>query len=641
MNRIFDSLPIKKIGVAFFLTLLSVYFLVTMEWAFFATKPSFLTSVSTVKLFEALFIVSLSFFVTAIFVLAVLSGFAAVLSSFNPIFKKTSIRLLLLPSTLLLSLTVMLLFDNFTNTVFGYGISKSGNFIRVLYLLGMLYVFYKTLVKLNLFLNRDLLMEKAKLMGVISAVIIIVSVAFSYSGVLSGQREDSNRGMNIKSKETAHNLKQQHNLPNILFYAADGISANLLSSYGNKHITTPHLDKFIDRALVARNAFTNSERTTGSTTSMLSGKYPTTTKVLFPPHILQGQDAYQHLPGLLKRLGYSTFQESVRYYADGNDLNFLDGFDLANGIDNGKILPWIFLQVQHANLMADKIVERISQRIKHITFIEKMPDVYSTVKSDGFAKVYGFSDRSRADKALDFIRESKDPFFMHLHFMDTHCCRYRPKERIFSTGEFTSKSDKRKALLLDLLRENDTYFGEIIAQLRDSNKLENTLIVYSSDHTEGWDFPRSVPLVFIFPNAEHTGTIMENTQLLDVAPTILDYLDIETPEWMEGESLLSASLDSNRPIFGVTQLQRIRFRSDKKDRLSRIVGAGPPNFGLNIMGLAVCDTWFLYNIKKDLVESGKVEGHSGGCDPVTQPTPNEAKEMMREHLLSKRFLGSS
>ena len=38
------------------------------------------------------------------------------------------------------------------------------------------------------------------------------------------------------------------------------------------------------------------------------------------------------------RLGYSTFQESVRYYADANDLNFLQGFDVANGVASDENL---------------------------------------------------------------------------------------------------------------------------------------------------------------------------------------------------------------------------------------------------------------------------------------------------------------
>ena len=53
--------------------------------------------------------------------------------------------------------------------------------------------------------------------------------------------------------------------------------------------------------------------------------------MLFPPDILKNKDSYQHLPGLLKSLGYFNVQLSTPYYGDAYALNLLDGFDLSNG----------------------------------------------------------------------------------------------------------------------------------------------------------------------------------------------------------------------------------------------------------------------------------------------------------------------
>ncbi len=643
MNQILNKLPIGQTGIALLFLLLSAYFLVVMEWAFFVSKPSFFSSFTTRALFEALFIVSLECFVLSAFLLVLISVIASGVSLADRTMGEKFSSILHIPSALLWAFSAILLLDNFTNTLFGYGIAKAQSIFRGGYLLFFLYVFYRAFNILSTISKSTIWHDNSKRLFIVSCAIVSLSLIFAALGVIAGLKVESSRGMdmkgtNVKGLDGARDPGSE--LPNILFFASDGISAGLLSAYGNKNKTTPNLDLFISKALIAKNTFTNAERTTGSVTSMLTGKYPATIKVLFPPHLLQGVDAHQHLPGILKRLGYSSFQESVRYYADANDLNFLNGFESANGIESEALINPFRLPVQHATLLANKITERIGQRLRHIFFIDPMPDVYAAVKSDGYAKVYGFSDRSRIDRALEFIQNNDGPLFMHLHLMDSHCCKYKPKEKVFSAGEFPVAKAKKRALLEDVLKESDGYFGELVDALRGSGMLDNTIIVYSSDHAENWEFGRPVPLIFIFPGGDHSGTIMENTQLLDVAPTILDYLDIERPEWMEGQSLLSDTLDKNRPIFGITQLRRGHFKTQKKDRLSRIVGDGPPNYGLKIMGLVVCNRWYLHNLKNDTTKSGNVPDYSGSCDASSSPNEDAAKTIMREHLLSKGFLGS-
>ena len=255
-----------------------------------------------------------------------------------------------------------------------------------------------------------------------------------------------------------------------------------------------------------------------------------------------------------------------------------------------------------------------------------------------FAKNFSIVEESRIEKAIDFIEKTDDPFFMHLHLMETHCCGFKPKIKVFSTGSFAGKKARDKALLEDLIKASDDYFEEIVQALRKTDKLKNTIIVYSSDHTDRWEFRRTVPLVFIFPDGNHRGRISNNAQLLDVAPTILDYINIQLPEWMEGASLLSETPDPYRPIYGVTRLKRGHFSTEHNERLSHIIGAGPPNYGLKIMGLIVCDTWFTYQLDNKKVKSGRIKNHSGPCKRAKIPGLGKAKEMLEKHLQGKGFM---
>ena len=78
------------------------------------------------------------------------------------------------------------------------------------------------------------------------------------------------------------------------------------------------------------NAFPNGASTASSTTSMIAGRLPTETGVIYPPDIAKGDAAHLHLPGLLRRLGYRTGQFSLRWYADASDFNLQGAFDWAN-----------------------------------------------------------------------------------------------------------------------------------------------------------------------------------------------------------------------------------------------------------------------------------------------------------------------
>jgi hypothetical protein len=102
------------------------------------------------------------------------------------------------------------------------------------------------------------------------------------------------------------------------------------------------------------------------------------------------------------------------------------------------------------------------------------------------------------------------------------------------------------------VKKMDEQFGEIIAQLEEDGLIENTLIVYSSDH--GGVSPRSkrfcydeglrVPLIFAIPerfarisHLQHGARVKNPVSLIDIAPTLLHLAGLAIPENMHGVSL--------------------------------------------------------------------------------------------------------
>ncbi len=232
---------------------LCAYFLVTMEWLFFATKPSFLSSFTVLQSLEALFIVALACTVVSLFLILLL---AIILLLARWVFGKNYPGILLIVPSLFLLCSAVLLVDNFSNTVFGYGVAKTDGIFRLGYLLGGCFVFYWIFQKLFFLAGSDFIADKMGVIQLILSICFLSSLGFLGNGLMDIRKIDSLRGMIPEVK----NSRQESRRPNIIFFASDGIGANHLSGYGNKNKTTPNLDQFLKKALVIENAFTNAER---------------------------------------------------------------------------------------------------------------------------------------------------------------------------------------------------------------------------------------------------------------------------------------------------------------------------------------------------------------------------------------------
>ena len=103
----------------------------------------------------------------------------------------------------------------------------------------------------------------------------------------------------------------------------------------------------------------------------------------------------------------------------------------------------------------------------------------------------------------------------------------------------------------DEIRYFDGVFRRLIRNLEERGLLDRTLIVFAADHGEEfmehghvkhcrglWNTLTHVPLIFRFPDIDGGRRISTAVQNLDIVPTVLDYLGIESDEFgLEGVSL--------------------------------------------------------------------------------------------------------
>jgi arylsulfatase A-like enzyme len=218
-------------------------------------------------------------------------------------------------------------------------------------------------------------------------------------------------------------------------------------------------------------------------------------------------------------------------------------------------------------------------------------DVYD--ESIAYGEAWNWQWRSPEgviEKALDAIEQADRPLFLFLYIMDPHSdyrcpepfnSRFDPgysgKEAVEKgqAGSFEERTlsgedpglDEADIRHLVALYDGeiayaDSQVGRLVERLREKNRLDDTILVLTSDHGEEflehggvqhghtlYNEVIRVPLIIRYPPRIPEGTVLERriVQSLDMTPTLLDLADITIPAEMQGESLMPLVQDSESP----------------------------------------------------------------------------------------------
>ena len=270
--------------------------------------------------------------------------------------------------------------------------------------------------------------------------------------------------------------------------------------------------------------------------------------------------------------------------------------------------------------------ERLRERLLHAAGARNADQTYRQVAGETAGTT--LDDEPRLRRLEQVIADPDGrPFFAHVHLMETHGPKFNLERPVFSAGR-EQKEAFETDFYDDSILELDAAFARVVRALETAGQLDNTILVLSSDHGKGWGSGR-IPLVFWFPDGAHAGRIRANVQNVDVAPTILDYLGLPVPEWMEGTSLLAGEPPADRPIFLTAVNSRL---VDTRDWLLDSSRLRPPFYSLGTMGMRVGDRSYLLDLTTGHLGTEPVPGHT---DPLAEdqlPTAAEARQILLDHL---------
>ena len=341
---------------------------------------------------------------------------------------------------------------------------------------------------------------------------------------------------------------------NILLVTVDSLRADRVTEE-----VMPNTRRFVDDNLEFTDCVANGSSTPASFPSILASRHFASINGLGLP---EGGAAVT-LAERLQKAGYRTGGFTDNHFASGS-YHFDRGFDTMHDA-SGSMEAGNLKQIVQSNLDKEGPLFRTIERV--YTWFDSL---LSSVSGDD---VEYERASSLNERALSFIDDTDgDDWFTWLHYMDPHHPYEAPDsyQREF-VGETVSVSERRmlsrrgthhpaemsdadwerlEALYNAECAYSDDQFATLLTELEQRGLREETVIVFTADHGElfgehgegghpgeFWEGVIRVPLAVDAP--DHTnGTVTDQVQLLDIAPTIVDAIGETQVEDWTGQSLL-------------------------------------------------------------------------------------------------------
>jgi len=297
----------------------------------------------------------------------------------------------------------------------------------------------------------------------------------------------------------------------------DALRADRLGAYGYHRDTSPRLDAFAARGALFESVVAESSWTLPSHVTMLSGLYPSSHGVVLTT-LKPGPDV-PLLAELLGDAGYRTLGLTDGGYV-GSAYGFARGFDRFDDVDAPFGIT--LRRARHE-------MERLAKDDRFFIFLHTY-DVHCPYTPD-----QAYASRFRSPDA-SFIETKGRCGYPHYN------------QLALTPGQVRYLSDQYDASI----READDDLGRFLDHLVTSDRLDDTIVVITSDHGEEfWEHGQigghalslhrevlMIPLVMVGPEIT-PARIPTAIGLVDLVPTLLDLVGIPVPESVEGASRIS------------------------------------------------------------------------------------------------------
>ncbi len=369
--------------------------------------------------------------------------------------------------------------------------------------------------------------RKRKLkLNVLTSYIILIAMICGFLSFSFLLKQKTN--LNLISVKNNRELKPQL----VLIILIDALRYDHLSFNNYYRKTSPNLDQFFKNAVVFDNAFSISNWTVPSVVSLFTATYPDTHKVIDIETSLDPR--FDSMAELFTEMNYKTA-------AIMGNIIFSPKAGAIQGFD--YFYPFVHpFSPQYYGDCNKTFIEAIASR---------------------FIVGRYYDSRNLNIKLINWLKKNKsDNLFAYIHYMDCHS-PYAPPFNY--KKRFLEFNDKNSFSLQDFEEQEliaaydgeiffvDEQIGELFNELKEINLYDDSIIIVTADHGEelndhdNWGHGHSlyeelihIPLAIKFPiySGIKVRKIDSIVGLIDILPTLLDYLAIKDHKYMQGFSLL-------------------------------------------------------------------------------------------------------
>lgn len=325
--------------------------------------------------------------------------------------------------------------------------------------------------------------------------------------------------------------------PSVAVLLVDTLRADRLHAYGHGRATSPAIDALAAEGVLFEEASAPAPWTLPSVVSLMTGRHVPEHGVVRDGLVLS--ESLETLAERFRRLGYATASFHQNPYAgelSGLDRGFdlvvrtelqTEGEDLAEWLDGVRERPF-FLYVHNT--------EPHDPGFAADAFVQRFGEVPMEQRREVKRRTARYRSLTRVDHEAGRPPGTTD----------------NTQEQEAAMAELAALAPAIDVLYDAAVAEADHRMGTIVDALRRAGRFDDCLIVFLADHGEelgdhgGWQHDQSlhrelvhVPLVLRLPGGEAGGTrVAAPVSLVDVLPTLLDFVGELPPDGTSGRSLL-------------------------------------------------------------------------------------------------------
>jgi choline-sulfatase len=364
---------------------------------------------------------------------------------------------------------------------------------------------------------------------------------------------------------------------------ADQLRVDCVGAYGNRAIKTPNLDRLAKEGVRFQNAYTTTPSCCPARSGLLTGLGPWSHGMLGYTHMANRRYPVE-LPSAMAAAGYYTTSIGKNHFYPVRDPH---GFH--HLMVDESCSMWFHREKASAEASWEHRTDYESWFWSQLP--DKDPHATGLNWNDYRGRPFVYPEKLHAthwtgETAVRFLQQydRPEPFFLKVSFLRPHSPYDSPKRCFDMYGDaaipeakvgswasrFAPRSDASNDIWHGKLppetirRSRQSYYGNvsfvdeqvgrILDVLEQRGALDNTLILFFSDHgdmlgdqnlwrkTYGYEQSAHIPMLMRPPAVSNLGpagqTIANPVELRDVLPTFLDAAGEPIPESIEGRSLL-------------------------------------------------------------------------------------------------------